>query len=40
MADYLAGEFRAAGFPDKDIRILPFKGDGDENGVVDRAVPR
>src|SRR5688500_13615773 len=30
MADYLAGEFRAAGFPDEDIRILPFKGDGDD----------
>jgi acetylornithine deacetylase/succinyl-diaminopimelate desuccinylase-like protein len=29
MAEYLAGEFRAAGFPDKDIAILPFKGPGD-----------
>lgn len=29
MAEYLAGEFRAAGFPEKDITILPFKGPGD-----------
>ncbi|HET7809990.1 MAG TPA: M20/M25/M40 family metallo-hydrolase [Steroidobacteraceae bacterium] len=29
MADYLAGEFRAAGFPAEDIRIVPFKGEGD-----------
>jgi len=29
MADYLAGEFRAAGFPAADIQIVPFKGDGD-----------
>jgi acetylornithine deacetylase/succinyl-diaminopimelate desuccinylase-like protein len=29
MAEYLAGEFRAAGFPNEDIHILPFKGEGD-----------
>jgi acetylornithine deacetylase/succinyl-diaminopimelate desuccinylase-like protein len=29
FAEYLAGEFRAAGFPAEDIRILPFKGEGD-----------
>jgi acetylornithine deacetylase/succinyl-diaminopimelate desuccinylase-like protein len=30
MADYLAGELRAAGFPDEDIHILPFRSEGDE----------
>jgi acetylornithine deacetylase/succinyl-diaminopimelate desuccinylase-like protein len=30
MADYLAAELRAAGFPDEDIHILPFKGEGDD----------
>ena len=30
MAEYLAGELRAAGFPADDIHILPFKGEGDE----------
>jgi acetylornithine deacetylase/succinyl-diaminopimelate desuccinylase-like protein len=29
MAEYLAAEFRAAGFPDKDISILRFKGTQD-----------
>jgi acetylornithine deacetylase/succinyl-diaminopimelate desuccinylase-like protein len=29
MAEYLAAEFRAAGFPDEDVTILPFKGPGD-----------
>src|SRR5688500_18319486 len=29
MVEYLAGEFRAAGFPEKDVTILPFKGPGD-----------
>jgi acetylornithine deacetylase/succinyl-diaminopimelate desuccinylase-like protein len=29
FAEYLAAEFRAAGFPTEDIRILPFKGEGD-----------
>jgi acetylornithine deacetylase/succinyl-diaminopimelate desuccinylase-like protein len=29
MAEYLAGEFRAAGFPAADVTILPFKGPGD-----------
>ena len=26
VAEYLAGEFRAAGFPADDIHVLPFKG--------------
>ena len=30
MAEYLAGEFRAAGFPAEDVTILPFKRPGDE----------
>src|SRR5688500_5333800 len=25
MAEYLAGEFRAAGFPAEDVTVLPFK---------------
>jgi acetylornithine deacetylase/succinyl-diaminopimelate desuccinylase-like protein len=29
FAEYLAGEFRAAGFPAEDIHIVPFKGEGD-----------
>src|SRR5262245_63795971 len=29
MAEYLAGEFRAAGFPEQDVTVLPFKGPGD-----------
>jgi len=29
VAEYLAGRFRAAGFPAEDIHILPFKGEGD-----------
>ncbi len=29
FAEYLAGEFRAGGFPAEDIHILPFKGEGD-----------
>jgi acetylornithine deacetylase/succinyl-diaminopimelate desuccinylase-like protein len=26
LVEYLVGEFRAAGFPDEDIHVLPFKG--------------
>jgi acetylornithine deacetylase/succinyl-diaminopimelate desuccinylase-like protein len=34
VAEYLAGRFRAAGFPDADIHILPFKGDGDQTASL------
>src|ERR1044071_3799021 len=34
VAEYLAGEFRAAGFPGEDIRILPFKGEGDQTASL------
>jgi acetylornithine deacetylase/succinyl-diaminopimelate desuccinylase-like protein len=34
VAEYLAGEFRAAGFPDGDIHILPFKGTGDQTASL------
>jgi acetylornithine deacetylase/succinyl-diaminopimelate desuccinylase-like protein len=34
MAEYLAGEFRAAGFPNEDIHILPFKGEGDQTASL------
>jgi len=34
MADYLAGQFRAAGFPAGDIRIVPFKGEGDDTASL------
>jgi acetylornithine deacetylase/succinyl-diaminopimelate desuccinylase-like protein len=34
VAEYLAGEFRAAGFPDSDIHILPFKGTGDQTASL------
>jgi acetylornithine deacetylase/succinyl-diaminopimelate desuccinylase-like protein len=34
VAEYLAGEFRAAGFPAEDIRILPFKGEGDQTASL------
>jgi acetylornithine deacetylase/succinyl-diaminopimelate desuccinylase-like protein len=33
-AEYLAGEFRAAGFPAEDVHILPFKGDGDQTASL------
>jgi len=34
VAEYLAGEFRAAGFPADDIHVLPFKGDGDQTASL------
>jgi acetylornithine deacetylase/succinyl-diaminopimelate desuccinylase-like protein len=34
MAEYLAGELRAAGFPAGDIRILPFEGVGDKTASL------
>src|SRR5689334_419983 len=34
MAAYLAGEFRAAGFPAEDITIVPFKLPGDETAAL------
>src|SRR5438874_1295273 len=34
LAEYLAGEFRAAGFPAEDIHILPFKGAGDQTASL------
>jgi acetylornithine deacetylase/succinyl-diaminopimelate desuccinylase-like protein len=34
MAEYLAGEFRAAGFPAEDIHITPFKGEGDNTATL------
>jgi acetylornithine deacetylase/succinyl-diaminopimelate desuccinylase-like protein len=34
VAEYLAGRFRAAGFPERDIRVLPFKGDGDQTASL------
>ena len=30
MADYLAGQFRAAGWPADDVKVLPYKGFNDE----------
>src|ERR1044072_8226799 len=34
MAAYLAGEFRAAGFPAEDITIVPFKLPDDETAAL------
>jgi acetylornithine deacetylase/succinyl-diaminopimelate desuccinylase-like protein len=34
VAEYLAGEFRAAGFPAEDIHVLPFKGEGDQTASL------
>ena len=34
VAEYLAGEFRAAGFPAEDIHVLPFKGEGDRTASL------
>ncbi len=34
MAEYLAGEFRAAGFPAEDIHVLPFEGVGDKTASL------
>ncbi len=34
MAEYLAGEFRAAGFPAADISVVPFEGVGDKTASL------
>jgi len=34
MAEYLAGEFRAAGFPAADITVVPFEGEGDRTASL------
>jgi acetylornithine deacetylase/succinyl-diaminopimelate desuccinylase-like protein len=34
VAEYLAGEFRAAGFPAGDVQVLPFKGEGDQTASL------
>jgi acetylornithine deacetylase/succinyl-diaminopimelate desuccinylase-like protein len=34
MAEYLAGEFRAAGFPAEDITIIPFQGTDDQTASL------
>ena len=34
MAAYLAGEFRAAGFPAEDVTIVPFKLPDDETAAL------
>ena len=34
MAEYLAGEFRAAGFPADDIKVIPYKLAGDQTAVL------
>src|SRR5919108_2723163 len=34
MAEYLAGEFRAAGFPAEDVVVVPFKMPADETAAL------
>ena len=34
MADYLAAEFRAAGFPDKDIHVIRYDNPGDKTAAL------
>src|SRR5262245_4835379 len=34
MAEYLAGEFRAAGFPAEDVVVVPFKLPADETAAL------
>lgn len=34
MAEYLAGEFRAAGFPAEDVQVLPFKLPADQTAAL------
>src|SRR3954468_7881002 len=34
MAEYLAGEFRAAGFPAADVSVVPFQGEGDKTASL------
>jgi acetylornithine deacetylase/succinyl-diaminopimelate desuccinylase-like protein len=34
MAEYLAGEFRAAGFPADDVNVIPYKFTGDQTAAL------
>ena len=34
MAEYLAGEFRAAGFPAADVNVVPFDGVDDKTASL------
>jgi acetylornithine deacetylase/succinyl-diaminopimelate desuccinylase-like protein len=34
MAEYLAGEFRAAGFPADDVKVIPYQVSGDQTAVL------
>jgi acetylornithine deacetylase/succinyl-diaminopimelate desuccinylase-like protein len=34
MAEYLAGEFRAAGFPAEDVEVIPYKFTADQTAVL------
>jgi len=34
LAEYLAGEFRAAGFPAEDVKVIPYKFTGDQTAVL------
>src|SRR5262245_2434628 len=34
LAEYLAGEFRAAGFPAEDVRVIPYQFTGDQTAVL------
>src|SRR3954469_25311737 len=34
LAEYLAGKFRDAGFPQQDIHVLPFNGEGDNTASL------
>ena len=34
MAEFLAGEFRAAGFPAADVSVVPFEGEGDKTASL------
>jgi acetylornithine deacetylase/succinyl-diaminopimelate desuccinylase-like protein len=34
MAEYLAGEFRAAGFPADDVKVIPYKFTADQTAVL------
>ena len=34
MAEYLAGEFRAAGFPAEDVKVIPYKFAADQTAVL------
>jgi len=34
MAEYLAGEFRAVGFPADDVKVIPYQRDGEQTAVL------